>query len=143
MIRTMTAGSLALICAFAATPSWAETVTYKADLSAADEVPPTGTKGTGHLTATYDTASKTLSYKVDYADLSGPATMAHFHGPAEKGHNAGVAVPITGALASPISGTATLTDSQAKALGDGMMYFNVHTDAHKSGEIRGQVEKGS
>ncbi|MCW6507606.1 CHRD domain-containing protein [Lichenifustis flavocetrariae] len=124
-------------------PASAEMITYKADLSAKNEVPPTGTAGTGHLTATYDTDSKALSYKIDYSGLSGPATAAHFHGPAPVGKNAGVVVPITGSLASPIEGKATLTSDQAKSLADGEMYFNVHTEAHKGGEIRGQVEKGS
>ena len=51
-------------------------------------------------------------------------------------------VPLSGSLASPISGSATLTADQAKALDDGMMYFNIHTAAHKPGEIRGQMTKG-
>ena len=51
-------------------------------------------------------------------------------------------VPITGSLDSPIKGSAKLTDEQAKALTDGMMYFNVHTAAHKGGEIRGQLMMG-
>ena len=50
-------------------------------------------------------------------------------------------VPITGDLASPIKGEATLTDEQAAEFADGKIYFNVHTAAHKDGEIRGQVEK--
>lgn len=134
---------LALLAPFGSAPAQAETVTYTAVLNAASEVPPTGTNGSGHVTATFDTATKALTYKADYAGLTGPATMAHFHAPAPVGKNAGVAVPITGSLASPIEGKATLTDEQAKALMDGQMYFNVHTEAHKGGEIRGQLAKGS
>ena len=67
--------------------------------------------------------------------------MAHFHGPAPVGKPAPIEVPLTGSLDSPISGTATLTDGQAKDLMDGMMYFNIHTAANKPGEIRGQMEK--
>lgn len=133
---------LALSTLLSATPALAETVNYHADLRATNEVPPTGTEGTGHLTATFDTMTKELTYKVDYDHLTGPATMAHFHAPAPKGQNSGVAVPITGGLDSPIAGKATLTDVQVKALTDGNMYFNIHTEAHKSGEIRGQVENG-
>ena len=40
---------------------------------------------------------------------------------------------------SPFKGTATLTDVQAKAFADGMVYFNIHTAEHKPGEIRGQM----
>ena len=120
----------------------AETVNYRADLNATSEVPPSGTDGTGHLAATFDTMTKALSWTVDYQGLSGPATAAHFHAPAPKGQNAGVAVPVTGSLASPIKGQTTLTDAQVKALTDGDMYFNIHTAAHKPGEIRGWLEKG-
>lgn len=123
-----------------AVPAYAEKLAYMAELSATEEVPPTGTAGTGHLSGTYDTTTKELDFSIDYTGLTGPATMAHFHGPAAKGKNADVAVPITGALDNPIKGMATLTDAQAKSLTDGMMYFNIHTAAHKSGEIRGQVE---
>ena len=45
------------------------------------------------------------------------------------------------ALATPIKGTATLTDAQAADLQAGKWYFNVHTAANKGGEIRGQVVK--
>lgn len=122
-------------------PASAETVNYRADLDAANEVPPTGTNGTGHVTATFDTLTLAFSYRVEYQGLTGPASAAHFHAPAPKGQNAGVSVPITGPLASPIQGRTTLTEAQAKALTDGQMYFNIHTDDHKPGEIRGQLEK--
>ena len=68
--------------------------------------------------------------------------MAHFHGPAPAGKNAGVSVPVQGALTSPIEGSATLTDDQAKTFEAGEMYFNVHTDANKAGEVRAQMLKG-
>lgn len=119
--------------------SFAESMSVKADLQASSEVPPTTSKGTGALTGTYDTATKVLTWSVTYSGLTGPATAAHFHAPAEKGKNAGVEIPIKGALASPITGTATLTDEQAKNLTDGMTYFNIHTAANKGGEVRGQV----
>ena len=71
----------------------------------------------------------------------GPRIAAHFHGPAAPGRAAPIEVPLTGSLDSPIKGSATLTDAQAKDLTSGMMYFNIHTAAHKPGEIRGQMEK--
>jgi hypothetical protein len=126
----------------ALTPAaFAEMVNYKADLKASSEVPANDSKGTGALTATYDTASKKLTYSATYKDLTGPATAAHFHGPAAAGANAGVVVPVKDMVPSPLKGEATLTDEQAKQLSDGMMYFNIHTAANKGGEIRGQVTK--
>jgi hypothetical protein len=135
-------GALALAACLAAAPAaFAETIAYKANLKGAEEVPPSQTAGTGNLQATYDTATKQLTYTATYSGLTGPATAAHFHGPADPGKNAGVAVGVQGSVASPIKGTATLTDAQAADLAAGKWYFNVHTEANKGGEIRGQVTK--
>ena len=129
------AGALALV-----TPSMAAMMNFKASLSGKNEVPPNTVAATGTVTATYDTASKTLTWKGSYSGLTGPATAAHFHGPAPEGKNAGVMVPISPSGPS-FEGSATLTDAQAKALMDGDMYVNVHTEANKGGEIRGQLMK--
>ena len=96
------------------------------------------TAGSGDLTASLDTSSKAFTYKVTYKGLSGPATAAHFHGPAAPGANAPPVVMVANP-ASPISGSATLTDPQVADLKAGKWYFNVHTAANGGGEIRGQV----
>jgi hypothetical protein len=44
--------------------------------------------------------------------------------------------------ASPVKGSATLSEAQAADLMAGKYYFNVHTAANPGGEIRGQVVKG-
>jgi hypothetical protein len=123
-----------------ASPSMAAMMNFKANLSGKTEVPPNATAGSGTVTATYDTDSKKLTWKGSYSGLTGPATAAHFHGPAPAGKNAGVMVPIAPAT-SPLEGSATLNDAQAKALMDGDMYVNVHTAENKGGEIRGQLTK--
>jgi CHRD domain len=127
-------------CATMITSAFADAVSYKAELQGSQEVPPTTSQGSGAADLTYDTATKKLTWKVTYSGLSGPATAAHFHGPAEVGKNAGVAVPIAG-TASPMDGSATLTDAQAADLTGGKWYVNIHTAANKGGEIRGQVVK--
>ncbi len=129
------AGALAL-----ATPSMAAMVNLKADLKGSNEVPPADSKGTGSVTATYDTASKKLSWKGSTSGLSGPATAAHFHA-GEAGKNGGVVVPITGADKASFEGSATLTDAQAADVMGGKWYVNIHTAANKGGEIRGQLTK--
>jgi hypothetical protein len=81
-----------------------------------------------------------LQWTVTYADLSSPISAAHFHGPAPVGQNAKIQIPIDkGALASPIKGSATLTDQQVTDLMAGQWYFNIHTAQNPMGEIRGQV----
>jgi hypothetical protein len=116
----------------------AEEAHLGAELSAASEVPPNDSGGTGTADVNYDTESKELSWTITFSGLTGPLTAAHFHGPAPEGENAGVVVPIEGAE-SPLEGSATLTDEQATQLMEGMLYVNLHTDAHPDGEIRGQV----
>ncbi len=136
-------GLTALACAAVlavASPAMAATVNLKADLKAASEVPPTDSKGSGSVTATFDTASKKLAWKGSVSGLTGPATAAHFHA-GETGKNGGVVVPIAGADKGSFEGSATLTDAQAAELMDGKWYVNVHTAANKGGEIRGQVTK--
>ena len=125
-----------------ALPARAATEMFKADLSAQDEVPPhTDLKGSGHVEATVDTDTLKMTYHVNYDGLTGIASAAHFHGPAEKGKNAGVLVPIAGKITSGMEGSATLTSAQLKMLEDGQLYFNIHTEANKAGEVRGQMEK--
>jgi hypothetical protein len=126
---------------FTGVSAFAEMLPYKADLKASTEVPPNDSKGTGAVDATYDTTSKKLSWTITYSGLTGPATAAHFHGPAAASANAPPVVPLSGNLASPVKGDATLTDPQAADLQAGRWYFNVHTAAHKDGELRGQVMK--
>ena len=131
----------AATAALMVSPTLAETMNMKADLTGASEVPPVTTSAKGSLTATYDTASKKLSWKGTVSGLSGEATAAHFHGPAEPGKNAGVLVPAPGVKTGAFEGSATLTDDQAKALMAGQTYFNIHTAANPQGEVRGQVTK--
>ena len=119
----------------------AETIKYKAVINAQNVTTPNDSKGTGTAEVTFDTASKTLSWTINFDGLTGPATMAHFHGPAAPGANAGVALMIGANPTSPAKGSATLTDAQAADLQGGRWYINIHTNANRGGEIRGQVVK--
>ena len=130
---------------FAAVAAWpmahAATTTYKANLGAATEVPPVQAAGKGSAQVNVDTATKQISWRVEYTGLSGPAAAAHIHCGAAAGANAGVAVPLGAGptAASPIQGSGTMTDAQMADLTAGKCYVNVHTEANKGGEIRGQL----
>ena len=128
------------ILAFAAGAAHAGIIDFAATLKGASEVPANTTTGKGELTAELDTNNRSLTYTVTYSGLTGPATGAHFHGPAAPGADAPVVIAATDA-ATPISGSATLTDAQIADLKDGKWYFNVHTKANPGGEIRGQVKR--
>jgi hypothetical protein len=138
-LRSIATGFACAAVIALASPAMAEMMNFKADLSAKNEVPPNDSKGTGSVTASYDSSSKKLSWKGSYSGLTGPATAAHLH-TGEKGKNGGVTVPIAPAT-SPLDGSATLNDQQAADLMAGKLYVNVHTAAHKAGEIRGQLVK--
>ena len=144
MFRPSVAALAAAVLVATGTCAFAATVSFKAELSGAREVPPTQSKGTGSLKATLDSASKTMTWTGSYSGLSGPVTGAHFHGPVSyvgmtSEQNAPIQVGTPGSLASPFKGSTTITDTQAKDLMDGRWYFNIHTPANKDGEIRGPI----
>lgn len=128
-------GSLVAAACTTAEPAAPAMPSYTATLAPGAGITSTG-KGAG--TFTYDPATHTLTYNVTYEGLSGDAMAAHIHGPADPGANAPPVVPFPSA-ASPITGTATLTDAQAADLAAGKWYVNVHTAANRGGEIRGQI----
>ena len=117
-------------------------VSFKVQITGAQQVPPVENTGTGTADLTYDASTRAVTWTITYSGLSGPATMAHFHGPAPEGKNGPVAIWLSkqGSPAeSPITGQATLTPDQAQEFAAGEWYINVHTQAHPGGEIRGQV----
>jgi hypothetical protein len=114
---------------------------YEAALSAAQEVPPNSSAGTGSAEVQLNTNTNTLKWKVTYSGLTGAATAGHIHGPAPMGQNAGVQVPFPGNLnAQPITGETQITSAQAAALASGQWYVNIHTPQNPGGEIRGQLQ---
>jgi hypothetical protein len=118
----------------------AATEKFHATLSAASEVPPTKSTGSGEASATLDTSTHELTYDVTFSGFSSDVTAAHFHGPAAAGKNAGVVVPLGSAPKSPIHGSTKLTPEQEKQLTDGLWYVNVHSKNNPSGAVRGQLE---
>jgi CHRD domain len=120
----------------------AKVTQFRTVLSGAHETPPHPGAGKGFGMIMYDDKTHELRWKISFSGLSGVATMAHFHGPAKPGVAAGVEVALgSGPLVSPLIGSATLTDQQAKDLLAGLFYVNIHTAANPKGEIRGQVVK--
>lgn len=138
MVGSLVTGLLMLgACNMA--PTMADAGAMTASLSGSKEVPPSTGSGSGTMEARINKQSGEFTWTITYAGLSGPVTAAHFHGPAMAGQNAGVAVPITGVLTSPMTGAATLTPAQVSELMAGKWYVNLHTAASPNGELRGQV----
>ena len=107
-------------------------------LSASQEVPQNSSNGRG--TAKIDLDGSKLKWTIDYSGMSGPVTAGHIHGPAMMGSNAGVVIPFTGSMASPIVGSADVTAAQIADMKAGKYYINLHTAANPGGEIRGQIK---
>lgn len=141
MIRGVKLATLAWLAAAVLVPAAAsaDLLSFRVHLNGASEVPPVTTDAKGSAIAGYDSTTKEFNWIINYSGLSGPVTAAEFHGPAAKDATAPVLFTISGDLASPMKGTATLTDDQAKALAAGLIYINLITAAHPDGEIRSQV----
>jgi biopolymer transport protein ExbD len=127
---TLLAGLLAAGATFAAD--------IKVKLSGDQEVPPVQTQASGSGTITVND-DKSVSGSVTTTGIK--ATAAHIH-EAAAGKNGPVAIPLEkksdNEFAVPAG--AKLSDAQYKALKAGNLYVNVHSDAHKNGEIRAQLK---
>ena len=110
----------------------------KVELSGAQEVPPVTTSASGSGTITVN-ADMSVSGSVTTSGV--PGTMAHIHN-AAAGKNGPVIIPLTksGDNTWAVPAGAKLTEAQYKAYEAGDLYVNVHSAAHKGGEVRGQLK---
>ncbi|HET8609470.1 MAG TPA: CHRD domain-containing protein [Burkholderiales bacterium] len=110
----------------------------KVTLSGDQEVPAVKTSASGSGTITIND-DKTVSGSVKTTGVKG--TMAHIH-EAPAGKNGPVIIPLTksGDGTWSVPAGAKLNDDQYKAFKNGDLYVNVHSDAHKAGEIRAQLK---
>jgi len=117
---------------------WAFAANVDVKLSGDQEVPPVKTSATGNGTITVND-DKTVSGSVTTSGINGVA--AHIHNGAP-GKNGPVAVPLTkdGDNKWTVGPGAKLTDAQVADFKAGNLYVNVHSAAHKDGEIRGQLK---
>jgi hypothetical protein len=109
----------------------------KVMLSGSEEVPAVTTSASGSGTFTVGD-DQSLSGSVTTTGLTG--TAAHIHMGA-KGQNGPVAIPLakSGDNGWAVPAGTKLTDAQIAAFRAGTLYVNVHSDAHKGGEIRSQL----
>jgi hypothetical protein len=138
---------------------------FTADLSGANENPPTASSGTGTATVTWNTATNLMTVQVSFSGLTTGTTASHIHCCAIPPANAGVATQtprFTGFPTGVTSGTYTHTfDMTASTsynpafitanggtaasaesvllagLLAGQAYLNIHTTTFPGGEIRG------
>jgi len=135
-----------LISLGAAVPIHAQnTMKFVAHLSGNNEVSPVTTMASGKVTATLE--DTTLTITGSFQNLSSSFVASHIHiGIA--GKNGGVEIPLTVTQNSgsnsgtfeAAKNTYELTSDQKIALMNRRMYINVHSQMHKAGELRGQLE---
>jgi hypothetical protein len=114
--------------------------TYRARLTAIQEVPPANSSALGAASFTLDSKSRQLAWRVSYRNLTSDVTAVVLHGPAGPGENAGAFVDLAAnGIANPLEGSATLTAAQMADLMAGKTYVSIYTVRNKRGEIRGQI----
>jgi hypothetical protein len=115
---------------------------FRASLTGTQENPPVVTTAIGTASLILDPRTRALSGTVTTTGMTG--TVAHIHTGAA-GSNGGVAIELTETAAGSgvwrIPANTALTDAQVESLRSGGLYINVHSAAHASGEIRGQLNR--
>jgi len=164
--RLILTGPLVFTLAFALAlviPAHADTITYSAILLGSNEVPPTGSPGTG--VGVFTLNGNLLSIDETFSGLLASATAAHIHCCGPVGVNEMVAVPFTpfpnatsghfvttvdlslaatytAAFITQEGGTVGLAEAGLiAALNSGNTYANIHNANFPGGEIRGQIEQ--
>lgn len=129
---------MGVVLLFAGCADVASAQEVKVTLSGSQEIPPVTTSGTGSGTIGV-AADKSVTGSVTITGMT--VSVAHIHEGAA-GRNGPIVIPLVktsdGVWAVP-PGT-RLTDAQYESFKAGNLYFNIHSDAHKSGEIRGQIK---
>ena len=114
-----------------------------ANMTGAQETPPTGSPGTGVAEVTVNVGQSEVCWSLTVEGLTGPATAAHIH-VAPVGVAGPIVVPLTAPSAGSSQGCRTVDRELAKAIlqHPEAYYVNVHTARFPAGEIRGQLVKG-
>jgi hypothetical protein len=107
------------------------------DLGGSQEVPAVDVNGTGSGTIMV-ASDGSVSGSVTTTGVAG--IMAHIH-QGSIGSNGPVIIPLqqTSPGVWSVPKGAKLTDAQMAAFKKGDLYVNVHTAAHRGGEVRGQI----
>ncbi len=107
-------------------------------LSGSNEVPPVTTSASGDGSINV-AADKTVSGSLTTQGMT--ATAAHIH-EGEAGKNGPVVISLTKDAGDKwvVPDGTKFSDAQYESYKAGKLYFNVHSAAHKDGEIRGQLK---
>lgn len=157
-----------LLSSAAVSTAQAATFVFGGTLSGDQEVGPTGSPGTGPVRITFDDVAQTMRVEATFSGLNGNTTAAHIH-TAPPGANGGVATTVPSFPGFPLGvqagsmdqtfnmmlassynpsflnnatnmmSTAIASATLLGALRNNGAYFNIHTSAVGSGEIRANL----
>ncbi len=146
LTRSLSVAVMTLLCTLALSAvTKADTITFTAVLSGANEVPARTTNATGMATLVVDTVTGRATLSVSFSGLTTGLTGAHIHCCAGPTANAGVLIDFgsqftAGATSGSFTNFSfTLTAQQINDLRNGLMYVNIHSSTYPGGEIRGQL----
>ena len=131
-------GAISALLLLTAGPGLAPAADVPATLRGAHEVPPVKSEANGTAAIAVGT-DKSVSGKLTTVGIVG--TAAHIHLGAT-GENGPAIITLTKGSDNEwlVPAGASLTDEQYAAYKAGRLYVNVHSDAHKPGEIRTQLK---
>lgn len=157
---------MALFAAFLAAEVTADSRRVRAQLEGTDEVPALSTDGEGVFVGKFSHDREELEYALGYAGLEGSVAQAHLH-LGQQGVNGGISIflctnlgngppdtqacpPAPAVIEGTLSSADVLGpdgqgiapgewDEVRRAIREGAVYVNVHTDLFPGGEIRGQL----
>lgn len=111
----------------------------KVNLSGDQEVPPVQTSASGSGTITVED-DRSVKGKITTSDLKGIGAHIHEGAVGKNGPDI-ITLKKSSDNEWSVPDDAKLTDAQYDAYKAGNLYVNVHSDANKSGEIRGQLKR--
>jgi len=113
---------------------------FVANLTAAQETPPTNSNGVGTATILLSPDETSARVSLNFSGLTSAQTDAHIHGPAAPGVIGPILFPLPNGNVSDF--LISLTPTDVSNLKNGQLYVNVHTANFPNGEIRGQFGTG-
>lgn len=139
--RSLTRLPILCLALLLPSPARAETLSFVAEMSGANGVPPVATDATGIAQIVLDTETLLFRFEVQLFDLE-DFTMMHIHLGAA-GQN-GILLYVLSRRGQEVhvSGELMLLPIDIPDLMNGNLYVNAHTIRHPDGEIRGQLLPG-
>ena len=109
-------------------------------LAGTQEVPSNASAATGNVSVLLDYITKQVYLTGSFNNLSANASAAHIHS-GSAGTNGSVVVPLTATAGASgtVTGSATVSNTFADQLINGLAYVNIHNASFPGGEIRAQL----